>query len=319
MLQSLLFLVLGMVGLYFGAEWLVRGAARFAANLRVSPLFIGLTIVSFGTSAPEMVICVVAALQKNSDVALGNVLGSNVANVGLILALTAVVAPLPVAMRLVRRELPFMLGATLVLYALASRLSIGRLEGALFFAALILFSWLALRWARAEPPPVVAEYERYEEAAGLRRPVRILRDLGLLGLGLSLLLTGGHLLVTAAVDLAQRAGISDLIVAATVVAVGSSLPELATSIVAAVRGEADIVVGNIVGSNVFNILGALGLSAMVQPVRIGASLVGLEFAAFLLFSLALGLVLRTGHTVSRREGVILLVAYAVFVTRLYMG
>lgn len=318
MLTSLLFLLLGLAGLYWGADWLVRGAARIAAALRVRPLFIGLTIVAFGTSAPEMVICVVAAARGNTDVALGNVLGSNIANIGLILALTAVVSPVRASLRLAQREMPFMLATTLVFYTLGWRMQFGRWEGLVFLLGLVVFTRLALHWALQEPPAIAAEFETSQLRHGLRQRVRYARDLGLLVTGLILLIAGGHLLVLGAVELARRAGISELVIAATLVAVGSSLPELATSLVAAVRQEADILMGNLVGSNLFNILGALGLSALIQPMRVSISLLHFEFVLLLAFSAAMAFVLRTGHRVSRWEGLALLAGYAGFVAALFL-
>jgi len=317
MILSLVFVVVGIAALCFGADWLVRGASRIALALGVEPLFVGLTVVAFGTSAPEMMVCVVAAAQGNTDVVLGNVLGSNVANVGLILGLVAVVAPVQVSLRLVKRELPFMLVASLVFYALAWRMVFGRLTGLLLVAGLLVFTRLALRWALQEPPAVVAEFEtlrqrRKEPGLGLSR------DVGQVVTGLVALVAGGHLLVVGSVDLARLAGVSELVIAATVVAVGSSLPELATSIVAAMRKEADILVGNLVGSNVFNILGAFGLAAVVRPVEVSRSLLGYEFISLLVFSAAMALFLRTGHSVKRWEGAALLAAYLLFVVGLFL-
>jgi cation:H+ antiporter len=318
MLLSILFLLLGMAGLYFGAEWLVGGASRIALALGVQPLFVGLTVVAFGTSTPEMVICVVAAFQGNTDVALGNVLGSNIANIGLILGLTAVVAPVGVSSRLVQRELPFMLAVTLVFYGLAWRMSFGRLEGLLLVLSLLVFTRLALHWAVRQPPAAVTELKTIQQQMA-RRALRVVRDVGLVVVGLAALTAGAQLLVVGAVDLARRAGISEFIIAATLVAVGSSLPELATSVVAALRRESDILVGNLVGSNVFNILGALGLAALVRPLRVSPSLLGFEFVALLIFTAAMALVLRTGHRVARWEGALLLIAYAGFVVVLFLA
>jgi cation:H+ antiporter len=318
MLTSLLLLGLGVAALYFGAEWLVRGASRIALALGVQPLFVGLTIVAFGTSAPELVVCVVAAAQGNTDVALGNVLGSNIANVGLILGLSAAVAPVGVSLRLAQRELPFMMAATLVVYALAWRASFGRLEGLLLFLALFVFTWLALRWARREPPAVVAEFESAQQVRVAGKSLQAARDIALVVVGLGALTGGGHLLVVAAVDLARRAGISEFIIAATLVAVGSSLPELATSVVASLRGESDILVGNLVGSNLFNILGALGLAAVVRPIGVNPEVLGFEFVALLVFSAAMATVLRRGHQVDRWQGFALLAAYAGFVAGLFL-
>ena len=318
MLLSIIFLTLGLVGLYLGAEWLVRGAARMATALRVRPLFVGLTVVAYGTSTPEVVVSVMAATQGNSAVALGNVLGSNIANVGLILGLTAVLTPIKVSLRLVSRELPFLLATSLVFYALAWRLEFGRLVGLLFILGLVAFTGLALHWARQESQAVAEEYEAFESEEGLLRRFRPTHDIALALVGLAALIGSGRLLVTAAVELASRAGVSDWIIGVTLVAVGTSLPELATSIVAALRKEADIVVGNLVGSNLFNLLGALGLSALLRPVTVDPALLRFDFVALLVFSAAMAVVLRTGNCVSRLEGVVLLLGYAGFVVALFL-
>jgi cation:H+ antiporter len=318
MVLSLVFVVVGIAGLWFGADWLVRGASRIALALGVEPLFIGLTIVAFGTSAPEMVVCVVAAAQGNTDVALGNVLGSNVANVGLILGLTALATPVRVSLRLAQRELPFMLGVTLVFYALAWRMEFGPIVGILLVVGLLAFTRLALHWALQEPPAVVAEFESFHGDTIARPRFRAAREVGLVVTGLVALVAGGHLLVVGAVDVARSAGVSEFVIAATVVAVGSSLPELATSIVAAMRKEADILVGNLVGSNLFNILGAFGLAAMVRPIEVSPSLLKYEFIGLLVFSAGMALFLRTGNLVRRWEGAVLLVGYVVFVVGLFL-
>jgi cation:H+ antiporter len=318
MLISLLLVAVGLVGLYFGAEWLVRGAARLAGALRVRPLFIGLTVVAFGTSAPEFVVTVVAAVQGQSAVALGNVVGSNIANVGLILGLTAVFNPVKVSLQLVNRELPVMVAATLVFYAVAWRLEIGRVAGVLFFLSLIAFTWLALRWAQRESAAVAEEFQAFEKEAGMLRRFKLARDLALIGLGLGALVGGGHALVVGAVDIARRAAVSEAVIAVTLVAVGTSLPELATSIVAALRKEADIVVGNLVGSNLFNILGALGVAAVARPLAVDPQLLGFDFIAMLVFAVAMAVVLRTGNVVSRGEGAALLTGYAGFVVLLFL-
>lgn len=313
----LLFFGLGLVALSFGAEWLVRGASRIAVALRVSPLVIGLTIVAYGTSTPEMMASVVAAVRGRADITLGNVLGSNIANVGLILGLVALIAPLRVSMRLMRRELPIMVGVTLLFYFLAWRLYFGRFTGVGFLLGLVVFTVLVLRWARHEPEEVQAEYESYDWA-GRRSERPVLRTSILLAVaGMLVLFAGGDLVVRGAVPLARLMGISDVVIGASLVAVGTSLPELATALVAARRRQADIIIGNLVGSNLFNILGALGLSALIRPVQVAPSLLRFEFLALLLFTGVMAVVLHTGQRVSRAEGGVLLVLYVVFLTWLF--
>jgi len=314
----LLFFGLGLVALSFGAEWLVRGASRIAVVLRVSPLVIGLTIVAYGTSTPEMMASVVAAVRGHADITLGNVLGSNIANIGLILGLVALIAPLRVSMRLMRRELPIMVGVTLLFYFLAWRLYFGRFTGVGFLLGLVVFTVLVLRWARREPETIQAEYESYDRA-GCRSEHPVLRTSILLAVGgMLVLFAGGDLVVRGAVPLARLMGISDIVIGASLVAVGTSLPELATALVAARRRQADIIIGNLVGSNLFNILGALGLSALIRPVQVAPSLLRFEFLALLLFTGAMAVVLYTGQRVSRAEGGVLLVLYVVFMTWLFL-
>ncbi len=315
--ESLLFFGLGLAALSFGAEWLVRGASRIAVVLRVSPLVIGLTIVAYGTSTPEMMASVVAAVQGHADITLGNVLGSNIANIGLILGLVALIAPLRVSMRLMRRELPIMVGVTLLFYFLAWRLYFGRFTGVGFLLGLVVFTVLVLRWARREPETIQAEYESYDRA-GRRSERPVLRTSILLAVvGMLVLFAGGDLVVRGAVPLARLMGISDVVIGASLVAVGTSLPELATALVAARRRQADIIIGNLVGSNLFNILGALGLSALIRPVHVAPSLLRFEFLALLLFTGAMAVVLHTGQRVSRAEGGVLLALYVVFMTWLF--
>lgn len=306
-------LVLGLVVLYFGAEWLVRGASRLASALGVRPLVIGLTVVGLGTSTPEMVVSAVAAAHGEPDTALGNVLGSTIANCGLILALAALVSPVRCQLSLLKREGPIMVGVTIVCWALAWTGIYTRWQGALLVGALGLFLFFSLRWAREEPPEIEAEFEQYESEHRLLASGQLARQLGWILAGLAMLVVGGHLLVTTAVALARRFGLPEIVIAATLVSVGTSLPELATSVVAAARQQADIAVGNIIGSNIFNLLGVLGVSALVRPIPVAPEVRNFEFLWMLAFVAATALILRTGHRISRMEGALLLSAYAVFI------
>ena len=306
---SLVQLVAGVVGLYFGAEWLVRGASRIAAHVRVSPLMIGLTVVAFGTSMPEMAAGVLAAWRGNTDIVLGNVFGSNVANVGLILGLTALFRVIPVSIGLLKREMPIMLAVTALAYGLAWWGSIGQLVGAAMFAALILFTWLTLRWSRDERKQVQAQSE---PELGLEGKIRTRVEGAYVLAGLVTMTAGAHFMVEAAVDLATAWGVSQFLISASLVAVGTSLPELATSIVSVLRGETDLLVGNIVGSNIFNILGALGISAVVRPLPVPAEFLGIDLLAAPLFAIAMALVL-LDRRVGRFQGAPLLVGYGAYV------
>lgn len=315
MIWTIIFLIVGAGSLYLGAEALVRGASRIAHALEISPILIGITIVGFGTSLPEMVISTLASLEGRPAVAAGNILGSNVANIGLILGLSAALAPVPAPRMLVKREVPFLLAVTGVFYVLAWRGRIDRVDGVLLLAGLFWFFRSVLRWARQDSPVAVeirrAAFREY------RKHFESLRDIGLVVAGLAGLLLGGHLLVRAAVDLARQIGVNEVVIAATIVAVGGSLPELVTSMVAARSARSELLLGNLVGSNVFNILGAMGFSALARPVSLHASPLGIEFLALLLFTAALPFVLRRGERVSRIEGTWLLASYFLFLVLLY--
>ncbi len=315
--MHLLGLLAGLAALYLGAEWLVRGAARLAASLGVRPLVIGITVVGFATSMPEVVVSTLAAFRGQTDTALGNIIGSSIANPGLILGIAALISPLRSDLGLLKREGPVMVGVTVLVCGLAWTGVYTRWQGALLLAGLMVFLWFSLRWARREPPAVEAEFERLEARRRLLLQEPRARQVRLIVVGLVLLGVGGHLLVTSALALARRFGISEIVIAASLVAVGTSLPELATSIVAAARRQTDISVGNIIGSNIFNLLGVLGLSALVRPIPVSVSVRNFEMVWLLGFAAATLLVLRTGHRISRFEGAALLTAYAAFLFFLF--
>jgi cation:H+ antiporter len=304
-----LLLVLGIGILYFGAEWLVRGAARLAGSLGVSPLVVGLTVVSFGTSAPELVVCVVAAAGGNSDLAIGNVLGSNLANIGLILGLTAMIRPLEVAARVVWREVPLMILVTGGVYTLAwdGELSTG--DGILLLIGLMGYLIFVFQSVEIEAPEIVTEYEEFMRASGSEQQKVRLKDVGLVLAGCSGLVVGGYAIVQGAVAVASFLGVSQVVIGLTVVAVGTSLPELATSLVAALHKEADIAVGNVIGSNIFNIVAILGTAAVVEPMHVARSVLHRELPAVLAMSLLVLPMLRTGWKIRRWEGALLLAAY----------
>ena len=302
-------LALGIGVLYFGAEWLVKGAARLAGSLGVSPIVIGLTIVSFGTSAPELVVCVVAALGGNSDLAIGNVLGSNLANIGLILGITALIRPLDVAARVVWREVPLMLLITLALYLLMWDHDLSRRDGALLLTALAGYLVFVFQSAEEEAPEIMDEYQDFMAAAASRPGHVRWQDLALVVAGCTALVIGGYAIVEGAVAVASYMGISQVVIGLTVVAVGTSLPELATSVVAALHQEADIAVGNIVGSNIFNVAAILGTASVVTPMNITETVLWRELPAVLIISLVVFPMLRTGWQIQRWEGALLLGCY----------
>lgn len=306
-----LLLLLGLALLAGGAEALVRGASRLASSLGVRPLVIGLTVVGFGTSTPEVVVSALASAQGEPAIALGNVLGSNIANSGLILAIAALILPMRCDLALLRREGPIMVLVSLIAWLLAWTGAVTRMQGLLMLVALSAFVWASLRWARGEHAKLEAEFQEFEvdrgwlpeDSAQNRRRLRRTRmqHAAWIAAGIVLLVAGGHFLVESATALARRFGVSELVIATTLVAVGTSLPELATSVVAALRREADISIGNIIGSNIFNILGVLGLAAAIAPVPIPPAVRDFDVLWMLAFAAATVLVLRTGHKV-RSDG-----------------
>jgi cation:H+ antiporter len=306
---DVLLLVLGIGVLYFGAEWLVRGAARLAGSLGVSPIVVGLTVVSFGTSAPELVVCVVAAWGGNADLAIGNVMGSNLANIGLILGLTSVIRPLEVQSRVVWREMPIMLMITLALWPLTLDLELDARDGVILLLSLAAYLLFVFQSVGTETPDVVGEYEDFIKAAGDEKSILRWADVMLVITGCGALVLGGYCIVEGAVQVASALGVSQVVIGLTVVAVGTSLPELATSLVAAARHESDIAVGNVIGSNIFNIAAILGASSLVETMPVQPTFLSKELPALLLMSLLLFPVLRSGWRIRRWEGAILVAAY----------
>jgi len=308
-MPDLAVLISGIVVLYFGAEWLVRGSSRLASSLGVSPIVVGLTVVSLGTSAPELVVCLVAALQGNPGLAIGNVMGSNLANIGLILGLTSLVHPLEVKHRVVWREMPVMLLITFAIYPIAFDRVLSRMDG--FMLLLVLLAYLVWVFRSGHPDEIKSSHgprdsmATSEEAASLLN----LKDIGHVALGSAFLVLGGYCIVKGAVEVASALGISEVIIGLTVVAIGTSLPELATSLVAAMRQEVDIAVGNIIGSNIFNLTAIFGTTAIVRPIMIPETVLSRELAGVVFMSLLLLPILRNGWQIKRWEGALLLTAY----------
>lgn len=318
-LQVLLFL-LGIVGLYLGAEWLVRGASRLARVWGVSALAVGLTVVAFGTSAPELVVGMLAAAQGQPDLALGNVLGSNVINIALILGVSAIIMPIAVRATVIRREIPIMIALTVVAGVLGLNRIISRADGAvllLLFAAYIAF---VLHGARDADPEAVPGGEELDEVLPEQMGWRAIAwNLAMVAVGIVTLFFAAKALVTSAVFFARELGISELVIGLTVVAMGTSLPELATVLVAAIRRKTDIAVGNIVGSNIFNICAILGAAAVMAPIPFAGTVLTSEYLLMLLVSLALLALARKQHRLARREGIILVILYFAFTGMIIFG
>lgn len=301
---SLLLLVVGLLLLYLGAEGLIRGSVALALRLGLTPLVVGLTVVALGTSSPELGVSLQAALKGSPDLAVGNVVGSNIANLALILGIAAAIRPIRIQLQLVRFDVPVAIGCTLLMLWMLHDDQIGRIEGSVLFGLLILYL-LASIWIT----------RRTSQAVSLDIPARPLRsvwlDLLLTGGGLALLLMGADLFVEAAVALARMLQVSEVVIGLSVVAIGTSLPELATTIVAALRKESDLAVGNVVGSNIFNILAILGLTALVHPIQ-SSGLRGLDLAVMTGVTMLILPLFWSRFYMMRWEGGLLLIIYAAY-------
>jgi cation:H+ antiporter len=294
----------GLLLLTAGAEGLIRGAASLARRLGLSPLVIGLTVVAFGTSTPEFVVSLQGALDGRSALALGNVVGSNIGNIGLILGGAALITPLRVQAQIIRVDVPIMLVVSLVLAGVMWDGTVSRLEGVLLAVGIVAYTWMTIALARRDPSPAVQE--EFDEGVPSQHP--FWQDLLYVVGGLGFLVGGGQLLVLGAVTIAQQFGVSETVIGLTIVGIGTSLPELATSVLAAARGAGDIAVGNVVGSNLFNILGILGPVAIVRPLSVG-TLGPVDIGAMIGFALLLLPLMRTQHILHRWEGALLLGLY----------
>ena len=312
-LTGILFII-GLFALIVGAELLVRGASRLAVGFGISPLVVGLTVVAFGTSSPELAVSIGSALSGQADIALGNVIGSNIFNVLFILGVSALIGALVVAQQLIRLDVPLMIGVSFLLLLLGLDGRIGRLDGLLLFAGIVVYTVFAVYQSRKESKPVEAEYDHEYGQDGRMGLWRILRNVGLVIVGLALLVVGARWLVDGAVSIARALELSELVIGLTIVAVGTSLPEVATSVIASLRGERDIAVGNIVGSNLFNIMAVLGLTAAVAPNGVNVPAAALQFDIPFMIAVAVAClpIFFTGYRIARWEGALFLAYYLAY-------
>lgn len=319
---TILMLLGGLVVLVIGAELLVRGASRLAAAVGISPLVIGLTVVAFGTSSPEMAVSVQAALsgQSGADIALGNVVGSNIFNVLFILGLSAVVAPLIVSQQLVRLDVPIMIGVSIILFFMALDGNISRIDGIILFTGIVAYTVFAIYQGRKESKAVEEEYAK-EFSEKPKGTGQILLNLAFVVGGLVLLVLGSNWFVDGAISLARAFGVSELIIGLTIVAAGTSMPEVAASVMASIKGERDIAVGNVVGSNIFNILAVLGLSSIVGPAGINVAPSALAFDIPVMIAVAIAClpIFFTGYEIARWEGFVFLGYYVAYTAYLVLA
>lgn len=310
MITFLLFL-LGLAILTGGAELLVSGASRLSKRLGIPSLIVGLTVVAFGTSAPEMAVSIKSALLGQADIAVGNVLGSNIFNILFILGISAAIVPLSISRQLLRIDLFIMVGTALVAWLLALNGAFGRVEGLLLLLGILAYVVLQITLARKEGNVSSED----DENAPLPRSAKAFAwDIALAVIGLVLLVYGARLFVDAAVQIARYFGISELVIGLTIVAAGTSMPEVAASIMASLRGHRDLAVGNVVGSNIFNILAVLGASAFVSPsgIAVAQSALKFDFPVMFLVSLICIPIFFTGKEISRKEGFFLIACYVAY-------
>ncbi|MGB5735423.1 MAG: calcium/sodium antiporter [Thiohalocapsa sp.] len=318
-------ILLGLVGLIIGGDLLVRGASKLAAAARISPLVIGITVVSFGTSAPELAVTVQAAIAGSPELAVGNVVGSNIANVLLILGAAALIAPLAVQSRIVKVDLPMIFGAALAFWLMALDGVISWVDGAILFAALLVYLVWSIKQGSGEQEEVQQQFSDAAEQKSKQpkggKTMRLAKQGLLLVGGLVILVISAQGMVAGSTEIARHFGVSDLVIGLTVVAIGTSLPELVASVVASWRGQGDIAVGNVVGSNLFNILAVLGIGAMVAPdgIPVPRDALYLDIPIMIAVTFACLPVFFTGCRINRAEGAVLLGYFIAYTTYVVMG
>jgi len=314
--MTILLFIVALLLLIVGAEILVRGASRLAAILGISPLVIGLTVVSFGTSAPELAVAIQSAVAGQAGITVGNVVGSNIFNILFILGLSATIVPLVVAQQLVRLDVPLMVVFSVVMLILSLDEQFGRADGLLLVLSLIIYTGFLIYHSRKKTAEVEKEHEDKRDETR-KWGINIILVLG----GLALLVLGSRWLVESAVSFARYVGVSETIVGLTIVAAGTSLPEVVTSVIAAIRGERDIAVGNVVGSNIFNIMGVLGLASLVSPtaIEVSPAVIGFDIPVMIAVALSCLPIYFTGGVISRQEGVLLLGYYVAYTLYLVLA
>jgi len=310
--EILLYLIGGIIFLFAGAEGLVRGSSSLALRLGISPLVVGLTIVGFATSSPELVVSIKAALVGSSEIVLGNVIGSNIANIALILGCAALIKPLKVNINVIRKEVPILIGVSVLLVLILIDGEVGFVDGIIFIAGIISYVALSIFFARREKS--IAADAAYEEEFQSKYKTSLL--LLLIAVGAGLLIYGANIFLKSAIEIAKHFGMTDAVIGLTVVAVGTSLPELVTSVVAAFKNKADIAIGNAVGSSIFNILFILGVTAVLIPISArGISYIDLGFmmiTAIILLPISIG-----GLKINRVEALLLLIGYFLYIYFLF--
>lgn len=302
-------LIGGLTLLFIGAEGLVRGASSIALKFGISPLVVGLTVVAFGTSSPELLVSVKSSLEGNSDIALGNVIGSNICNIALILGATALIKPMIVKAQVIKREIPIMIAVTVIVILMLLNNTVSFIEGIALTLGVIAYTTISIYLSKKENNP---EVEKEFENELDKKPHNVFLSIIFVLAGLGSLILGANIFVNGAVEAAVKLGVSNAVIGLTVVAIGTSLPELITSLVAGVKGEGDIAIGNVVGSNVFNILGILGITSLIKPITsYGISF--LDLAIMLVTAVIVLPLSYTGFKINRWEGALLVAVYIIYI------
>ena len=317
-LLSLFLVLMGFVALTVGADFLVRGASRLALAFGITPLVVGLTVVAFGTSAPEAAVSVWSVASGEGGIAVGNVVGSNIFNILFVLGLSALVAPLIVSQQLVRLEVPILIGVSVIFFAMSLDGQIDRLDGGLLFTGVIIYTIWAIRRSRREKKDIADEYEAEfgDTKAEGSLPINLAWTFG----GILLLIAGSRVLVTGAVDIAEYFKVSKVIIGLTIISVGTSLPEVATSVIASIKGERDIAVGNAIGSNLFNIMAVFGLTGLVAPAGVVVAETVLRFDMPVMIAVAAAIlpIFFSGHLIRRWEGGLMFAYYWIYLAFLIL-
>ena len=316
-LSNTILLIIGLVTLIIGGDLLVRGASRIALRFKISPLVVGVTIVAFGTSAPELLISIQAALTGSPDITMGNVIGSNICNLALVLGVTSLIAPIPVNKDSIKIDWPMTMGSSLLLYFVVREGFVDDYEGVIFLVILVLYVVYIIRRSRKNNINIESLGVEVESAPPASKS-GMAKDLGLIALGGAGLYFGSDWFVNSAKDLAMYLGVSERIVGITVVALGTSLPELVTSIVAAFKKETDLALGNLMGSNIFNILSILGITSLIEEIQVSSVILNSDMIWMLLITLVLFPFMAINKKVDRYEGLILLAVYLYYTLNVIM-
>jgi cation:H+ antiporter len=295
----------GLILLFIGAEGLIRGGSSLALRFGISPLVVGLTVIAFGTSSPELVVSLKAAMENNSGIAIGNVVGSNICNIALILGLSAVIKPMKVESQVIKQEIPIMVAVT-ILFIIFLQNGIARIEGLILTIGIIAYTAYGVISSKKEQKKIKQEFEE-----GIKPQKNIFLSLVFTIAGLAMLILGSNFFVNGAIAAAESFGVSQLIIGLTIVAIGTSLPELFTSVVASVKGNADIAIGNVIGSNIFNVLAIIGITALIAPMGDGGINL-FDLGVLFLVSVLIWPLSFTGFTITRWEGAFLIAGYVAY-------